>query len=173
MIDVFTDNIDINISPFKGPFKGKGANRKAIQILQDDQEKIRAVMRSIVKDYNTVMPEEKNRGNKDLLRRPYLGVVSPAGVPQLWWRRPDRSSRMIHLFGSVEGDKILSKFLPNTIMVFQDFDMLRVHWNLKAMFVGRNLAHYVKYMDELAILESYGAKLDKSICRERDIIDVV
>jgi len=35
MNSFITDNYEINVSPFKGPFKGKGANRKALQNLME------------------------------------------------------------------------------------------------------------------------------------------
>jgi hypothetical protein len=149
MVNVVVDNHEIQTSPFKGPFKGKGANRKAVQILKDDLEQILSDMESVVKEYNKTMP----RGRARYFRPPHLCVFRPRGIPHLWWREANKSSKYVHLFDSDRGTEILSQYLPSTVEMFQEFDRKRLHYNLKATLVGHAVEHYGKYLDGNQLLD--------------------
>ena len=149
MVDAVVDNHVIQTTPFKGPFKGKGANRKAVQVLQDDLAQIRADMEDVVNEYNIAMPRRKDRK----FLPPHLCVFRPRGIPHLWWREANKGSKYVHLFDSDKGTEILSQYLPTTVEMFREFDRKRLHYNLKATLVGHAIEHYGKYLEGNQLLD--------------------
>mgnify|MGYP006899577562 CR=1 FL=1 len=149
MVNSVVDNHEIQTSPFKGPFKGKGANRKAVHILQDDLKQIVLDMESVIEEYNLAMPRGKARYN----RPPHLCVFRPRGIPHLWWREANKGSKYVHLFDSARGVEILSQYLPVTVEMFREFDRKRLHYNLKATLVGHAIEHYGKYLEGNQLLD--------------------
>lgn len=144
MNNTITDNYEINVSPFKGPFKGKGANRKALKNLMDDLAQIKADMKLIVSDFNQAMPSPR----KVLFR-----ILMVRGIPQLWWREANERGTYLKLFESNAGDELRSSFFPATLALMEDFDRKRLHYNLKATLVGHAIEHYKKYINGNQLLD--------------------
>jgi len=99
MNSFITDNYEINVSPFKGPFKGKGANRKALQNLMNDLTLIKSDMKLIVDEFNQVMPPPR----KVLFR-----ILMVRGIPQLWWREANERGTYLKLWIWKTGGACLS-----------------------------------------------------------------
>ncbi len=130
------DNIAIDVHPFKGPFKGKGTNRVAVQTLREDLASINERMVSIVESFRDAVP----RGVPV-----YLSIHKPRGFPQLWWRKSGGAGKYIKLFDDHQYLSALRNLLPATMQLVCDFDRCRLHYNLKATIVGHSLEHYIKY----------------------------
>ena len=144
MNSFITDNYEINVSPFKGPFKGKGANRKALQNLMDDLAQIKSDMKLIVDEFNQAMPPPR----KVLFR-----ILMVRGIPQLWWREANERGTYLKLFGSEVGEKFRVSFFPATLELMENFDRKRLHYNLKATLVGHAIEHYRKYINGNQLLD--------------------
>lgn len=148
MDDMFTDNIDINISPFKGPFKGKGKNIVAVKSLRNDLDQIDVHMQSIVADFKRTA-----KGRFPV----YLNIRKPRGIPQLMWRESTRQADFLRLFDSTRGDAILSGLLPATLQLLINYERARLFWNVRAQIVGHPMEHFNKMRkgnDHLDDLES-------------------
>ncbi|MEN8132066.1 MAG: hypothetical protein ABFS45_18190, partial [Pseudomonadota bacterium] len=78
--------------PFKGPFKGKGQNRKAARLLDLELESIRVEMKQVVARYNAAFPTTPRQVNLRLQGRPNAHTL-------LSWRQAVRSGSYLHLFG--------------------------------------------------------------------------
>jgi hypothetical protein len=139
-----TDNYEINVSPFKGPFKGKGANRKALQNLKADLDQIKSDMKLIVDEFNQAMPPPR----KVLFR-----ILMVRGIPQLWWREANERGTYLKLFESETGEKFRVSFFPATLELMENFDRKRLHYNLKATLVGHAIEHYRKYINGNLLLD--------------------
>ncbi len=150
------DNIEIDLYPFKGPFKGKGANRRAMRVLVDELAELKEQMIEIIDEYNRLL-------NRDVMvtgspRPPVLSLFEPRGIPQLWWREPTKKSEYIKsLFGSKKGREYLKPLGAGAISMIMEFDVLRLYFNLKSTMVGHSLEHYRKFTAGMEILESVDA----------------
>ncbi|MFT7532454.1 MAG: hypothetical protein ACI9FD_003485 [Gammaproteobacteria bacterium] len=151
MTSVIADNIDIDVYPFKGPFKGKGANRKAINQLKVDLLEIKSVMESVIVDFAKVMQPTK--------RVVSLTMFRPRGIPQLWWRTANKKATYLKLFGSEEGNAILAGMLPEAIDFFIRHERKRLHYNLQATMIGHALEHYRNYVEGNEIMDKLSRQL--------------
>lgn len=148
MDDMFTDNIDINISPFKGPFKGKGKNNVAVKSLRNDLSQIDGHMQSIVADF-----KRASQGRLPV----YLYIKKPRGIPQLMWRETGQRSNFLRLFDSDAGKAVLAEVLPATMQLLINYERVRLFWNVRAQIVGHPMEHFNKMRkgnDHLDDLES-------------------
>ncbi len=141
-----TDNIDIDVTPFKGPFKSKGANRRAVASLRADLDSIHKQMVRIVSSFRSLVPSKVPV---------YLSIHRPRGIPLLWWRKVGRNSEYVKLFDSSDCMLSLDEFLPTTMQLIVGFDRDRLHYNLQATMVGHSLEHYVKYQNGNEILNNF------------------
>lgn len=151
MSEHLNDILDIDLSPFKGPFKGKGANRKAIGILRVEQQRILEVMHSVISDYEQALPRLKQHGP---ILHPRLRVHGSPDIPQLWWRESVGNSKFVRLFDCERGEIILKRYMPATIELFKRFDRRRANINLQSGMVGYALRKYKLYMTDLDILDN-------------------
>jgi len=139
--------IDDNVQtclPFKGPFKGKGANRRAIRELTDEMQQIRAEMDQLIQVYNTTFKRPRLI-NLRLLQRNNT-------FPLMWWREAVSGGPFIQLFMDPRGKVILSRLGPNTVDVLKDFDRQRLNLNFRSKVVGGTLEGFEIYQKGMAEL---------------------
>ena len=129
-------------SPFKGPFKGKGANRKALRQLKDDMA-LHDEMRRVVDRFNQVFP---------MRRVVHLRILNRQ-YPLLWWRYAGNSGSYVRLFHTPEGLTLLDQFMPETQQRLKEFDRLRLRLNFRATVIGNAIRSYQRYEEGLDALE--------------------
>lgn len=133
------DNTRDECLPFKGPFKGKGQNRKAARFLGHEAESIRDEMKRIVEQFNETFSKP----------RPVNLRVHGRGRnhPMLSWRLAVHGGSYLHLFGSEDGERLLSGLGPNTVRKLAEFDRHRLHLNFKSKIIFSMLMAYQIFMD--------------------------
>ena len=141
-----SDIRETDVFPFKGPFKGKGQNRKALRQLQQELDAIENKMMAVVMDFNNVFTTPR-LVNLRILRR--------SGYPLLWWRKAESSGSYIRLFHSDEGDSIINQFLPAAKSKIIEFDKSRLLLNFRATVVGNTIESYKRYDDGLDVLHQH------------------
>ena len=134
---------DDNVFPFKGPFKGKGQNRKALRQLEMEMAEIQELMLETVNEFNLVFKTPR------LIN---LRILKRSGYPLLWWRKAERSGSYIRLFHSDEGALIVGKLLPVAKQKVIDFDKKRLHLNFRATVIGNTIESYKRYDDGINVL---------------------
>lgn len=144
MLTAIDDNVQSCI-PFKGPFKGKGQNRRAIRELKKELAQIRSEMDQLIEVYNETFQRPRPI-NLRLLQRANT-------FPIMWWRAAVRSGPFIQLFNDPRGQVILSKLGPNTVRVLRDFDQQRLNLNFRSKVVGGALEGFEIYERGMAQLE--------------------
>ncbi len=148
MLTGTNDNVYERI-PFKGPFKGKGANRRAIRELRSEAKQIRAEMDQLIGIYNTTFQRPRSV-NLRLLQRANT-------YPLMWWREAVSGGPYIQLFRDSKGQAILKYLGPNTVDVLRDFDRKRLYLNFRSKVVGGALEGFEIYergMEELEAVVS-------------------
>ncbi len=135
-----------NHNPFKGPFKGKGENRKALRELEIEMGEIRDEMNALTARFDETFRPPRPINLRLSRRQSYL---------MLWWRMPGRSGTFIRLFDNEKGLKVLASLLPETRRVFVGFDKERIRLNFRGSVVGHAIDNYVRRERDLAILEQY------------------
>lgn len=133
----------LNDSPFKGPFKGKGANRKMIQILENDLNDILEEMEQLKIEYAKAVPRPKMHHKN---QPPYLNVFKPRGIPALMWRMPSTRSVRFKLFEDDIGLKILSGYMDATVNVFKEIEAQRLDLNFKSTLLAHTIQKYKVYI---------------------------
>lgn len=133
-------NMDDNqlemLLPFKGPFKGKGRNRRAVRQLESQMIEIRIAMEHVVDQYNSTFVTRP---------RPVNLMIHKRGKhmhPMLTWRKSIRGGSFFHLFGNEEGEALLRQLRPNTVRVMADFDNKRLILNFKSKVAFSALSAY-------------------------------
>lgn len=143
MLTGIDDNVQ-SCLPFKGPFKGKGANRRAIRELEVEMQQIRAEMDQLIKVYNSTFKRPR-LVNLRLIQRKNT-------FPLMWWREAVSGGKFIQLFMDPRGKVILSRLGPNTIDVLKDFDRQRLNLNFRSKVVGGTLEGFEIYQNGMAEL---------------------
>ncbi len=123
-----SDNHYDECHPFKGPFKGKGQARKAIQHLEAELASILAEMAHVVEQYNATFPSTPRPVNLRIHRRPNTHAL-------LSWRDVGPSGSYLHLFGTEVGHAILSRLGPNAINLLARFDQERLRLNFRSKLI--------------------------------------
>ncbi len=136
-------------TPFKGPFKGKGQNRKAVRELQFEMENIRARMEDIVGNFNLAFPSTPRVVNLRILKR---GAIS---YPLMWWRQTCSGGSFFLLFNSEPGQRLLSQLMPRSVELLAKFDRERLMINWESKVIGSTLDAYKVHMNGIAHLEAY------------------
>ena len=145
MLTGINDNVHEHI-PFKGPFKGKGANRRAIRELRSEVKQIRAEMDQLIEVYNTTF-QRPRAINLRLLQRANT-------YPLMWWREAVSGGPYIQLFRDSRGQAILERLGTNTVEVLRDFDRKRLYLNFRSKVVGGALEGFEIYERGMAELET-------------------
>jgi len=140
------DNCESNSVPFKGPFKGKGKNRRIVKQLEFDMNEIKKEMEAIVKEFNNVFSTTPRVANLRILRRP--------SYPLMWWRMSTNGGKCIQLFNSKEGRRILNKVGPHTLRQLALFDKTRIEINSRCRIVGSVLESYRFYMEGMDLIDT-------------------
>jgi hypothetical protein len=138
MIITMDDNHVDFYFPFKGPFKGKGLNRKASQHLDDQYAEVRQEMLWVVDDFQKTFPRPRPV-NLSIHQRHnnYHALLS--------WRYAVRGGSYLHLFGNQNGEKILDELGPHTTKRLAEFDRMRLTLNFKSKVVFSALQAYRLY----------------------------
>jgi hypothetical protein len=125
------DNRSFDCIPFKGPFKGKGENRRAARILGDQYDEVIKDMERVVVKFHEIFPQPRPV-NLSIQRRP--GRIHVL----LSWRQAIRSGSFLHLFGSEDGEALLVDLGPHTVRRLAEFDRLRqiLNFRSKLLFAG-------------------------------------
>ncbi len=141
-----------NRNPFKGPFKGKGQNARALRELESEMAGIHDEMRLVVERFNDQfrMPRPVN-----------LRILGKRVYPLLWWRVPGSSGTFIRLFDSVQGAAIIDTLMPQTHQVLMGFDQERIRLNFRSAVVGNAVESYRRRERDLALLDQIRDKQKK------------
>ena len=138
------DNRNSDSVPFKGPFKGKGLNRRIVKQLEYQMCEIKTSMENTVISFNEAFPTTPRVANLRILQRPTY--------PLLWWRLPENGGKFFQLFNSREGQRILSRLKPtspNTIKLLAKYDKERIEINSRCKIIGSMLESYRAYMESM------------------------
>lgn len=117
------------VAPLKGPFKGKGENRRYEQQLIEELNNIEVEMKQLINHFNQTLPSPRIV-NLVIMHRTW---------PLLWWREPKSSGTYLRLFETVEGRILLKKLLPVALRLYTDFDHNRALLNYRSRMVGNSL----------------------------------
>ena len=128
--------------PFKGPFKGKWQNRKAVRILDSEMQTIREEMVQLVERFNATFPSSPRPVNLRIHNR-------PASHRLLSWRQATHSGSYLQLFGSEAGTEILSRLGPNAVQLFANFDLERLRLNFRSKLIWSTHHAYQLYQEGL------------------------
>ncbi len=142
MIIVVVDTRD-NRNPFKGPFKGKWQNARALRELESELAEVHAEMRVVVERFN------------DQFRPPRpvnLRILGKRQYPLLWWRVPGSSGTYIRLFDSEKGAVILGTLMPQTRQALMRYDQERIRLNFRSAVIGNAVESYRRRERDLALL---------------------
>ena len=151
-----------NRNPFKGPFKGKGANRRALRDLELELEKIHAEMDRVEERFNLVF----QRPRPILLRR-----LRKRAYSLLWWRLAGKSGTYIRLFDSDAGDAVLATLMIETREVLKRFDQERIRLNFRAGVVGNAVQAYRIRARDISILEHFDLHQTRTEKNNLDEVD--
>jgi len=148
-----TDKLDIDLSPFKGPFKGKGANRRAMEVLENDKKLLVRQMYKLIREVEDVFPPP---GPRAPIKFPHLRIFKATNgkIPQLWWRDPVGNSKYLKLFESDRGIELMSNFQSRTVDCFKEFDSRRGTLNFQSTLVCATLMRYEIYLTNIEALEN-------------------
>lgn len=138
-----SDNCGFHASPFKGPFKGKGANNKALRQLNEEMSGLLVEMTAVVKRFDQIFNPPRFI-NLRILKREY---------PLLWWREAKQSGSYVRLFQSQKGLALLDGLMPQARAHLVEFDRQRLHLNFRATVVGNTLRAYLRYEEGISQLE--------------------
>jgi len=133
-----------NRNPFKGPFKGKGANRLALRELETDLHHIHEEMDSVEFQFNQVF----KRPRPVLLRR-----LRKRAYSLLWWRMSGQNGTYIRLFDSDKGRDVLAPLMAGSRDILRKFDTERIRLNFRATVVGNTISAYRIRERDLLILD--------------------
>ncbi len=132
-----------NRNPFKGPFKGKGQNARALRELESELAEVLEEMCAVVKRFN------------DNFRPPRpvnLRILGKRMYPLLWWRVPGSSGTYIRLFDSDKGTAILDTLMPRTHQTLMLYDQERIRLNFRSAVVGNAVESYRRRERDLELL---------------------
>lgn len=137
------DNIEIDLSPFKGPFKGKRRNREAVEMLNSSMADLQDVIKSEIDAFNKIIPR---------FRRPFkLALLTARGRPQLWWREARANGPWIKdIYNNPEFMSWLAGLLPETKNAILEFDDRRHSYNFQANILGTAKEHYAIFITNKA-----------------------
>jgi len=133
-----------NRNPFKGPFKGKGANRLALRELESELQTIHDEMDKVIERFDQVFRRPRPVHLRQLRKRQYS---------LLWWRMVGKSGTFIRLFNSDKGAEVLTPLLLETRKMLMEFDKERIRLNFRASVVGNALEAYRRRERDLDSLE--------------------
>ena len=155
-----TDTNGIAADYFKGPFKGKGKNRQAIQSLENDLETLRAEMKQTIVQFKAQFARYRTRGAvvaPGRLKKPpiSLSIMTPRGIPLLRWRLADPPWTPVKLFDSDNGRVILEILSQSEIRKLAEYDRLRLYYNPRTTVVGTTLEQYRRYVKSTELLEQW------------------
>ena len=149
MLTCANDN-EQNAIPFKGPFKGKGANRRAMRELEQELTVIRQEMDLLIGTFKATFSSRPRVVNMGLVQRKNT-------YPLMWWRASVNGGPFIQLFNSERGQLILANLGPNTVRTLREFDYQRLHLNFRSKVVGSALESFVIFENGIDKLELVGA----------------
>jgi len=132
-----------NRNPFKGPFKGKGANARALRDLETELAEVHSEMCSVVARFDNNFRQPRPVNLRILGRRAY---------PLLWWRVPGSSGTYIRLFDSEKGAVILNTLMPYTRQTLMQYDQERIRLNFRSAVIGNAVESYRRRERDLALL---------------------
>ena len=133
-----------NRNPFKGPFKGKGANARALRDLDAELSQVLVEMRAVVERFN---------GDFRAPRPVNLRILGKRHYPLLWWRVSGSSGTYIRLFDSAKGSAILETLMPQSRKILMSYDKERIRLNFRSSVVGNALEAYRRRERDLDLLE--------------------
>jgi len=136
------DNDQEYYIPFKGPFKGKGQNRKAARQLDAEMQIIREEMVQLVDRYNAAFPTTPRPVNLRILRRSTAHTL-------LSWRHARHSGSYLQLFSTKAGKEILSGLGPNAVSLLAKFDLERLRLNFHCKLIWSARHAYQLYQEGL------------------------
>ena len=136
------DNGHESYIPFKGPFKGKGQNRKAVRVLDTEMQAIREEMAQLVKRFNDAFPSTPRPVNLRVHGR-------PAAHTLLSWRQATHSGSYLQLFGTNVGTEILARLGPNSVQLLAQFDLERLRLNFRCKLIWSARHAYQLYQEGL------------------------
>ena len=142
------DNAQEDCIPFKGPFKGKGQNRKAMRLLDVEMDAIREEMAQLVDRYNAVFHSTPRPVNLRVLGRPSAHTL-------LNWRQATHSGSYLQLFGSEAGDQILSRLGQNAVRLLAQFDLERLRLNFRCKLIWSARHAYQLYQEGMDHQEAW------------------
>jgi hypothetical protein len=134
------NHVDLSL-PFKGPFKGKGQNRKAAHALRDEYTLILKEMERVVALFHETFPQPRPI-NLSIHRRSKYHVL-------LSWRYAVHGGSYLHLFGNVNGEKLLAGLGPNTVRRFAELDRIRLELNFRSKIVYTGIQAYQLFLKGL------------------------
>lgn len=134
-----------NRNPFKGPFKGKGANRLALRELEKELDDIHAAMDMVEERFNQIF----TRPRPILLRR-----LRKRQYSLLWWRLAGSNGTYVRLFDSDAGSAVLASMMMETREIMTQFDRERIRLNFKSKVIGNAVQAYRIRERDLSILEN-------------------
>lgn len=138
-----------NGNPFKGPFKGKRENARALRELEAELASIHDEMRAVVGRFN-----ERFRPPRPVSLR----ILGRRQWPLLWWRVPGASGTYIRLLDSDRGLSILESLMPQARKALMEFERERIRLNFRSGVVGNAVESYRRRERDLALLESMQGK---------------
>jgi len=139
-------------TPFKGPFKGKGKNRKAVRELELELAEVRECMESLVERYNEAFPNTPRLVNLRILKR------GSQIYPLMYWRETCGTGTFFKLFGNDKGKKILDSIGPKSKELFTMFDKEKLRINFKSKLIGSAIEAYRIHCDGLTEIDKYFEK---------------
>ncbi len=160
-MDHLEDNITIDITPFKGPFKGKGANRRAVQQLTNDLSDLEVNMNRLRDEYGQSF--KRNYKHVTDNREYRLDILRARGYPQLWWRVSASGGAWVKLFENDDFKPYLDGLMSATLDLMIDFERRRLAINLQAIWLGHTLEHYKRFVNANQNLDELGLRNRKLI----------
>jgi len=143
------DNVTEISTPFKGPFKGKGQNRKAVRKLELELDELKVEMENLVVRYNSEFPMTPRVVNLRILKR------GSRVYPLMYWRESAKSGSFFKLFDSTKGSIILKSIGPRSIEILLGFDSEMIIMNFKSKILGSAIDAYSIYQSHLEKLENH------------------
>ncbi|MFK5892413.1 MAG: hypothetical protein QM504_04235 [Pseudomonadota bacterium] len=141
-------------TPFKGPFKGKGKNRKAVRELELELVEVKLEMEKLIERYNEAFPNTPRLVNLRILKR------GSQKFPLIYWRETCGSGTFFKLFGNDKGKQILNSIGPRSKELFTSFDKEKLIVNFKSKMIGSVIEAYNIYSEGLVEIDEYFEKLD-------------
>ncbi len=132
------DNHSFESMPFKGPFKGKGQNRKAARMLEAQYAEVLREMERAVERFHEVFPQPRPVNLSVHRRKGHNHVL-------LSWRHAVRSGSYLHLFGNQDGEKLLASLGPHAVQRLAEFDRVRLVLNFRSKLLHAGMECYRLY----------------------------